>query len=272
MAGTGRAPRFEGKVAIVAGATANPSIGRSTARMLAEEGAQVVISGRDGDRLAAAERELKDAGFDVLGFHGSLEDDEVPGQLVDAAVARYGRLDLICNTVGGSRGSTTPMTITKEALLGTIELNIWGGLALVQHAMQNGLADGGGSVVFISSGTVNKTTPMMISYAAGKSALNQMTRTLARDLGPQGVRVNGVAPGFTKTTATLPMFGTGDMEQSNASALPLRRSTVADDIAHCVVFLLSEEARQITGQTIDVDGGNHLMSGFSPIPQQGSGG
>ena len=144
--------------------------------------------------------------------------------------------------------------------MGTIELNTWGAVALVQKALEAGLAEGGGAVVNISSGTVKKTTPSMIAYAAAKSALNAITRTLARDLAPLGVRVNAVAPGLTKTTATRAMWEPDD-GMAAAQNLPLGRLTQADDIANACVFFLSDEAQQITGQIIDVDGGNHLMGG-----------
>ena len=159
------------------------------------------------------------------------------------------------------------MAITRESLLDTIALNIWAPVSLVQEAVRRGLADGGGAVVNISSGTTHKTTPMMIAYAAGKSALNAITRTMARDLGGQGIRVNGVAPGLTKTSATRPMWEADDGQSAGAN-VPLARFTEADDIANAVVFLLSDRARQITGVVIDVDGGNHLQGGgWSPIQQ-----
>jgi 7-alpha-hydroxysteroid dehydrogenase len=151
----------------------------------------------------------------------------------------------------------------------TIALNTWTSLALIQEAMRRGLAEDGGTVVNISSGTVHKTTPAMASYAAGKAALNALTRTLARDLGPLGVRVNGVAPGLTKTSATRALWQ-NDGGVAAGSNLVLGRMTVAADIANAALFLLSDEAAQITGVVIDVDGGNHLMGGgwspFAPPP------
>ncbi len=115
-------------------------------------------------------------------------------------------------------------------------------------------------MVNISSGTVHKTTPSMIAYAAAKSALNAIPRTLASDLGPLGVRVNAVAPGLTRTHATRAMWQSDDGEAAGRNLL-LGRLTRAEDIANACVFLLSDDACQITGQVIDVDGGNHLMGG-----------
>ena len=123
-------------------------------------------------------------------------------------------------------------------------------------------------MIFISSGTVNKTTASMASYAAGKSALNALTRTLAKEVGAKGIRVNGVAPGLTRTSATKGMWES-DGGVGVGKNLVLGRLTDADDIAAAAVFLLSDEAKAITGVVIDVDGGNHLQSGgWSPMAPQ----
>ena len=108
----------------------------------------------------------------------------------------------------------------------------------------------------------------MIAYAAAKSALNAITKTLARDLAPLGVRVNSVAPGLTRTSGTRPMWEPDDGAAA-ARNLLLGRLTEAEDIAGACVFLLSDDARQITGQIIDVDGGNHLMGGgWTPMTDE----
>ena len=252
--------RFSGKVVIVTGASLRPSIGRSTARQLAMEGASVVINARSEGPLRDAERELREEGLEVCALSGSTEEDEVTHRLVALALERYGRLDALVNTVGGAPHQGSPRSMAKASLLETIELNTWGALALVQRGVEGGLAEGGGAVVNISSGTVRKTTPNMIAYAAAKSALNAITRTLARDLAPLGIRVNGVAPGLTQTHATRAMWEPDDGKAAGENLL-LGRLTQAEDIAKTCAFLLSEDARQITGQIIDVDGGNHLMGG-----------
>jgi len=255
-----RPDRFRGRVAIVTGASHDPSIGRSTAERLGREGASVVINARSESALLATERELRAAGLEVTAVPGSIENDETAHRMVSAARERYGRIDALVNTVGGSRFEGTPRTLDRAGLLRTIELNTWGAVALIQRALEAGLADGGGAVVNISSGTVHKTTPSMIAYTAAKSALNAITRTLARDLAPLGVRVNGVAPGLTRTSATRAMWEPDDGAAA-ARNFPLGRLTQAEDIAAACVFLLSDDARQITGQIIDVDGGNHLLGG-----------
>jgi NAD(P)-dependent dehydrogenase (short-subunit alcohol dehydrogenase family) len=269
-----RHERFAGKVAIVTGASQEPSIGRASATRLAREGASVVINARTEGPLRATEQELRDAGLEVVAVPGSMKDEGTAQELVSVALDRYGRLDAVVNTVGGSPFQGSPRTLDRAGLLDTLELNTWGAIALTQRAVESGLGDGGGAVVNISSGTVHKTTPTMIAYAAAKSALNAITRTLARDLAPLGIRVNAVAPGLTRTHATRAMWEPDDGARAGQNLL-LGRLTRADDIANACVFLLSEDARQITGQIIDVDGGNHLMGGgWTPMtdPTMQSGG
>jgi NAD(P)-dependent dehydrogenase (short-subunit alcohol dehydrogenase family) len=260
------AGRFAGKVAIVTGSSADPSIGRSCAARLAREGASVVINGRSVDRLATAEKALRDEGLAVAAVPGSLDDDNTMAALVDAALDNFGAVDLLVNTVGGAPFPGRVWDMDREHLVGTLALNTWPTVALVKEAMARGLADGGGgAVVNISSGSPNKTTASMAAYAAAKAALNTLTRTMAADAGRQGVRVNAVSPGLTATSATR-SFWESDGGAAAGAHLVLGRLTTADDIAAAACFLLSDDARQITGVVIDVDGGNHLQGGgWSPF-------
>jgi NAD(P)-dependent dehydrogenase (short-subunit alcohol dehydrogenase family) len=266
MTAEGGQRRFEGRVAIVTGSTADPSIGRSCATRLAREGASVVINGRSADQLAAAERQLAAEGYPVAAVQGDLEDDVTVPALVTTALDRFGRLDLVVNTVGGAPYAGPLDQLDRQGLLGTVSLNTWPTVSLIHEAMARGLADGdGGAVVNISSGSPNKTTASMAAYAAAKAALNALTRTIAADAGRRGVRVNAVSPGLTKSSGTRGIWE-ADGGQGAGSHLLLGRLTEADDIAAAVLFLLSDDAKAITGVLIDVDGGNHLQSGgWSPF-------
>lgn len=257
--------RFDERVAIVTGSSANPSIGRACARRLGLDGASVVINGRDAATLSSTRAELAAEGIAVFAVEGSMEDEETSARLAQAAIAQFGRLDLLVNTIGGTRFHGSFETMAKADLMGTVALNTWPTLSLVQEALKVGLADDGGAVVNISSGSPKKTTPTMIAYAAAKAALNALTRTMAADLGPRGVRVNAVSPGLTKTTTTKAMWEHDGGTAAGGNIL-LGRLTEADDIAAAAAFLLSDDARQITGVMLDVDGGNHLGGGgWTPI-------
>lgn len=255
--------RFASQVAIVTGSTADPSIGRSCAYRLAREGASVVVNGRDADRVGSTESALRSDGFAAIGVVGSMDNEAAVAVLTERAVDAFGRIDLVVSTLGGAPYALPFDAISEEQLLETYRLNTWPTLALVRAALERGLGEHGGSVVTISSGSPHKTTSAMVSYASAKAALNAMTRTMASDLAGR-VRVNAVSPGLVRTTATRPIWERDGGAAAGAN-LPVGRLTEADDIAAAVCFLLSDEARQITGVTLDVDGGNHLKSGWTPI-------
>ena len=255
--------RFAGQVAIVTGSTADPSIGRSCAFRLAREGAAVVVNGRDADRVASTEAALRSEGFAAIGVAGSMDSERAVALLTERALDGFGRIDLVVSTVGGAPHPVPFDTISEAQLLETFRLNTWPTLALIRAALDRGLGEHGGSVVTISSGSPRKTTSAMVSYASAKAALNAMTRTIAADLAGR-VRVNAVSPGLVRTTATK-LIWERDGGAAAGANLPVGRLTEADDVAAAVCFLLSDEARQITGVTLDVDGGNHLTSGWTPI-------
>ena len=185
--------------------------------------------------------------------------------LIDRAIEAFGRIDLLVSTLGGAPYPLSFDAISEAQLLETVRLNTWPAVALIRAALARGLGDDAGSVVTISSGSPRKTTSAMVSYASAKAALNAMTRTIAADLAGRGVRVNAVSPGLVRTTATRAIWE-ADGGAAAGSALPLGRLTEADDIAAAVCFLLSDDARQITGITLDVDGGNHLSERMDADP------
>jgi NAD(P)-dependent dehydrogenase (short-subunit alcohol dehydrogenase family) len=262
--------RFSGRVAIVTGSTADPSIGRSCAFRLAREGASVVVNGRDRERVAATEGALRSEGLAAAGVAGSMDNDEAVAALADRAIEAFGRIDLLVSTLGGAPYPLSFDAISEAQLLETVRLNTWPMVALVRAALTRGLGSQvEGAVVAISSGSPHKTTSSMVSYAAAKAALNTMTRTIAADLAGR-VRVNAVSPGLVRTTATRRMWE-ADGGAAAAANHPLGRLTEPDDVAAAACFLLSEDARQITGITLDVDGGNHLDTGWTPIRSSGAG-
>ena len=154
----------------------------------------------------------------------------------------------------------------RDDLLGTVDLNCWPTIALIQEAVAHGLADGGGSIVNISSGSPGKTTPVMAAYAAAKSALNALTRTLANDLGPRGIRVNAVSPGLTRSETTRPMWEHDDGAAAGADLL-LGRITGAGGHRRGLAFPV-RRGRVDHRVLLDVDAGNHVSTGswspFSP--------
>jgi len=131
---TGGLRRFTGRVAIVTGSTADPSIGRSCALRLAREGASVVINGRDEGRVASTEAAFRSEGLDVVGVAGSMDTEPAVTLLTDRAMEAFGRIDLLVSTVGGAPHPLPFDAISEEQLLETLRLNTWPTLALIRAA------------------------------------------------------------------------------------------------------------------------------------------
>lgn len=249
--------RFDGKVAIVAGSSRG--IGLATARRLAEGGAQVVLNARHDDELATAVDALRAEGLAATGVAANLSAPETPDRLVDAAISTFGRVDLLVNNVGISPYIGPLHQVERDPFVHTMVVNTWAAVGLVKTAMAAGLADGGGSVVSISAIGSRRVSSVSAPYTASKAALEALTRSLAQELGPLGVRVNAVAPGLVMTRISRLLWEDGRGEIV-ARRVPLRRLGRPEDIAAAISFLLSDDASWITGVVLDVDGGSLVSS------------
>ena len=174
---------------------------------------------------------------------------------------RFGRIDFVVNNAGANASYGYLLDITRDAFLATVTVNAWAPLALVQAAVGAGLGDHpGAAVVNISTIGARQVQPAVAGYTASKAALDVLTRGLARELGPQGIRVNGLSPGLVQTSMAGVLWE-GDRGREEAEILPLQRLGRPEDIAGAVAFLLSDEARWMTGGMLDVDGGRLLIGG-----------
>jgi len=251
--------RLDGRVAIVTGAASG--IGRASAVRLAAAGATVVCADVDGAGAAATASLI---GSPASAVALDVSDRAAVHDAVADTVARLGRLDVMAN-IAGIITQGPSVDVTEDELDRIIAVNLKGVLWGCQAAGRAMAAQGSGSVVNMASAAVDSPAPGLLGYSICKAGVVQATKVFAAELGPSGVRVNAVAPGFIVTGMTSRHFtnadGSVDEACKEATLAPMRRmSPLAttgepDDIAHAVVYLASDESRFMTGQVLRPNGG-----------------
>jgi NAD(P)-dependent dehydrogenase (short-subunit alcohol dehydrogenase family) len=244
--------RYAGRVALVTGGTAG--IGAETARRLAAEGARVVLTGRDRERGEQVAQEIGPAATFVA---GDLTEAGVASRIVDAALARSERLDLLVNNAAIDHTGDLLRTPLDE-VRALFEVNVLGALAMLQAAGL-AMAERGGAIVNVTSRLASIGVPTMALYSASKGALLALTRAAAIELAPLGVRVNAVAPGMTRT----PLYEAWLTQHEDPAALdretkakvPQGRLAEPAEVAAAIAYLGSDEAAHVTGASLAIDGG-----------------
>lgn len=242
--------RLDGKVAIVTGAGAG--IGRGISRMFAGAGAAVVVSDLKAEAAEAVAAEIEAAGGRAVGLACNVTRNEDLSAVVDAAITTYGRLDILVNNAGG--GGPKPFDMPMEDFRWAYELNVFSVFHLSQLAAPHMKAAGGGAILNITSMAGENKNQRMASYASSKAAENHLTRNIAFDLGPMGIRVNAIAPGAIKTDALATVL-TPEIEKAMLKHTPLARLGEAEDIALAALFLCSPASAWVSGQILTVSGG-----------------
>jgi NAD(P)-dependent dehydrogenase (short-subunit alcohol dehydrogenase family) len=241
---------LEGKVALVTGSSRG--IGKAIGRAFADAGASVMLSSRKQADLEVAAAEI---GGDVDLVTANAGDPDQAERAIDRCIERFGRLDILVNNAATNpyMGSTIDIDLPRYDK--TWEVNLRGALVWTQLAWRRSLRERGGSVINIASVGGLSVEPAIGIYNATKAALLHLTRTLAAELAP-GVRVNAIAPGLVKTDMARALWEPN--EARIAASMPLGRLGEPADIANAALFLASDLAAWITGQTIIVDGGAML--------------
>ena len=249
--------KLEGRAAIVTGAASG--IGRATALALAAEGARVLVADLDAAGAETVVAEITEAGGEARAQAADVADERSVSAMVAAAVDAFGRLDILHNNAAAS----DPAIMARDLELTEMDVDVWdqtlavnlrGPMLGCKHAIPHMLASGGGAIVNTSSasGLVGDLT--RAAYGASKAGLDSLTRYVATQYGKRGIRCNSIAPGVIATPALEANVPSEQLEIYLRSHLTPRLGR-PEDIAAAVVYLVSDDAAYVTGQTISVDGG-----------------
>lgn len=245
---------MQGRIALVAGGSRG--IGFAIAERLGEQGARLAIASRKPREAAG---KLRSQGLDVIALELDLAEQE-PGAVVEAAVEHFGGLDVLVYSSGANvRKPILELSLEQWRLIHRV--NLEGAFLSAQAAALHMLERKWGRMLFISSiaGFHGGAVLPITAYSASKAGLNGLVRGLAKEWAPEGIRVNALSPGFTRTDLTEPVQNNPELSESINARIPVGRWAEPGDMAGIGAFLCSDEADYITGQSIIVDGGYLLF-------------
>ncbi len=248
---------FSGQVALVTGGASG--IGEAATRAFARAGAKVAFTYiSSGAEANALEQEIRKAGGQALAIRADLTKQDETDAAFAAVLRAFGTLDVVFTNAGGilQRIGTTDSTL--DLWQRTFDLNVMSTYLTCQAAAKIMVEKKSGAIVTMSSlAAMDGGGPGALHYASSKGAIVTYTRALAKELGPLGIRVNGVAPGLIDTRFHV-QFNTPEGRRSAVEGTPLRREGTAEDVANLVLFLASDKAAFITGETVQINGGRGL--------------
>ena len=250
------------RVALVTGA--GKGIGRGIALAFAEAGADVVCAARTRADLESTAAEVRARGRRALVVPCDVMQTEALEALVAATLAEFGRLDLLVNNAGGT-GPRPALATSERFFENALRFNVTSPFLLTRLAVPHMVEAGGGAVVNISSRSSDMVQTAFVAYAAGKAALNMVTRNLAAELAPK-VRVNAISVGGVDTEALAVVLQDERARRLFEAGTPMGRPGTVEDIAACALYLASPAAGWVTGKVFQIDGGTEAPAIRVPVP------
>jgi len=245
-------PDLKGKVAIVTGG--GKGIGRAIALGLGTSGAKVVTAARSSQEIEAVAEEIRSLGGDAMAKMTDLTSSEQIEALVQFTLDAYGGIDILVNNA--ARSFLRPLIDLREDGIDKVfSTNVKAPFLLSRAAAKIMMGRGGGRIVNVTTTGAERGGPMMGAYFASKAALKMLTMCMAVEWAPMNILVNAVGPGMTKTQFSMPLWTNPELERQLTARIPQARLGEPEDIVGAVLFLCSDAANYITGQTIYVDGG-----------------
>jgi 3-oxoacyl-[acyl-carrier protein] reductase len=248
--------KLKDKVAVITGGA--QGIGRATALMMGREGAKVVVADLQGDRARAVAKELEAAGAKALGIATDVASEASVKQLATATFERFDGIDILANIAGIYFPKKSMVDLSEEDWDRTIDINLGSNFLCCREFVPAMREQKSGRIISVASGIGHYGMRQFSHYAASKGAIMGLVKSLARELGPDGITVNAICPGSANTA--MPRQHRSEEEvMQRLKATPLPHVLEPEDIAGSITFLASDAARFITGQSYNINCGNYMF-------------
>jgi NAD(P)-dependent dehydrogenase (short-subunit alcohol dehydrogenase family) len=245
--------RLKNKVAIVTGASRG--IGKAIAAGYAREGASVVLASRSLDLLAAIEKQIKADGGEATALSLDVRNQESVNAMVEKTVKKYGRLDILVNNAGISMARPSE-DLSSEDWKNALETDLFGVFYGCQAAARVMIPQGGGCIINVTSVYGIVAAPGRLAYCASKAAANMLTKVLAAEWASRKIRVNAIAPGYTRTELVQGVIDKGMISLAAIEKrTPMGKIGEAEDMVGIAIYMASDESSYMTGSVVNVDGG-----------------